>query len=116
MLKTTVEKEHKFFNKFIKIYSKALKFALRYKPIFLILVVVLLVSSTVISISRGSSLMPEMDSTQISVSMTMDNDTKTTDLREMSNTIIDRISEIDDVDTIGAMQNSSSMSLMGWRR
>ena len=113
MLKTTVEKEHKFFNKFIKIYSKALKFALRYKPIFLILVVVLLVSSTVISISRGSSLMPEMDSTQISVSMTMDNDTKTTDLREMSNTIIDRISEIDDVDTIGAMQNSSSMSLMG---
>ena len=116
MLKTTVEKEHKFFNKFIKIYSKALKFALRYKPIFLILVVVLLVSSTVISISRGSSLMPEMDSTQISVSMTMDNDTKTTDLREMSNTIIDRISEIDDVDTIGAMQNSSSMSLMGGRR
>ena len=42
--------------------------------------------------------MPEMDSTQISVSMTMDNDTKITDLREMSNTIIDRISEIDDVD------------------
>lgn len=113
LLKTTVEKEHKFFNKFINIYSKSLKFALRYKPIFLILVVVLLVSSTVISISRGSSLMPEMDSTQISVSMTMDNDTKTTDLREMSNNIIDRISEIEDVDTIGAMQNSSSMSLMG---
>ena len=113
LLKTTVEKEHKFFNRFIRIYSKSLKFALRYKPIFLILVVVLLISSTVISISRGSSLMPEMDSTQISVSMTMDNDTKTTDLREMSNNIIDRISEIDDVDTIGAMQNSSYMSLMG---
>ena len=113
MLKSSIEKEHNLFNWFIDQYSKALKFAIKHKVIFLLSAVILLVSSTIIAISRGSSLLPNMDSTQITVTMQMDKETKTDELREMSNTIIDRISEIEDIETIGAMQSSGTMSLMG---
>ena len=56
--------------------------------------------------------MPEMDSLQISVTMSMDKDTPQSDLREMSNKVIERITEIDDVETVGAMESGTG-SLMG---
>ena len=113
MLKNSIEQEHNLFNKFIDQYIRALKFAIKHKVIFLVSAVILLVSSTIIAISMGSSLLPNMDSTQITVTMQMDKETKTDELREMSNTIIDRISEIEDIETIGAMQSSGTMSLIG---
>lgn len=113
ILKKSVEKEHKLFDKIIEVYSKSLKFALKHKGVFIIIVLVLLVGSSSIAILKGSSLMPEMDSTQISVTMNMESDTKTSELREMSNIVVSRISEIDDVDTVGAMQGSGNMSLLG---
>lgn len=113
ILKKSVEKELKLFNKFIEVYAKSLKFALKHKLIFIITALILLVGSSTIAILKGSSLMPEMDSTQISVTMNMKNDTKVSELREMSNIVVSRISEIDDVDTVGAMQGSGGMSLLG---
>ena len=113
ILKKSVEKEHKIFNKFVVYYEKTLRFSIKHKAVFLILAVVLLIGSTVIAISKGSSLLPTMDSTQITVTMEMDKETKTEELREMSNTVIDKISDIEDIETIGAMQSSGGMSLMG---
>ena len=91
ILKKSVEKEHKIFNKFVVYYEKTLRFSIKHKAVFLILAVVLLIGSTVIAISKGSSLLPTMDSTQITVTMEMDKETKTEELREMSNTVIDKI-------------------------
>lgn len=110
ILKKSVEKEHKIFNKFVVYYEKTLRFSIKHKAVFLILAVVLLIGSTVIAISKGSSLLPTMDSTQITVTMEMDKETKTEELREMSNTVIDKISDIEDIETIGAMQSSGGMS------
>lgn len=109
MLTKTVVKEDKLFNKVIDIYEKALRFAIKHKAIYLILAVVLLVGSTGLALVSGSSLMPTMDGTQISVTMNMGSEATTAEIRNMSNDLIDIISTIDDVETIGAMQSSGSM-------
>ena len=54
ILKKSVEKEHKIFNKFVVYYEKTLRFSIKHKAVFLILAVVLLIGSTVIAISKGS--------------------------------------------------------------
>lgn len=109
MLNNTEEKPHNLFNKFTNAYEKLLEKALNHRAVILIFSAVLLVTSIVLSLAKGTILMPTMDSTQITMSMEMDSDTSDNDLREMSATIIDRVSEIDDVDTIGGMQQGGNM-------
>ena len=93
-------------------YEGLLRKALRYKWGVLGAVAILLVISFIGVMTKGMILMPEMDSLQISVTMSMEKDTSQSDLREMSNKVIERITEIDDVETVGAMESGAG-SLMG---
>lgn len=114
MLNKATEKQDKFFDAFVRIYENILRLALKYKAVILIFVIVLFASSTYLAVSKGTTLMPDMDSTQISISLEMDKDATVDDLREMSNTIMDRISTIEDVETVGALQGTGmSMGLIG---
>ena len=108
MLKKNVEKDHKLFDKFVDMYEKILRIALNHRTIVLVLALILLVTSTSISISKGTILMPETDSNQISVSLKMPEGSNKEDTREMSNIIIDKITEIEDVETVGALEQKST--------
>lgn len=109
MLKKTKEKKHPIFDKIVAGYEFLLEKALRFKVVVILLAVVLLIVSVLGSISKGFEYMPEMDSTQITVSMQMPEGAMFDDTVEMSNTVIDTIKKIDDVDTVGAMMSSGSM-------
>lgn len=113
VLSESKEREHKWFDKFVTQYEKALRFSLKHKAIFIIGTVILLISSAYITFQRGASLIPDMDGTQISITMEMDKDATTNDLREMSNKLIEIITPIEDVETVGAMQASGGISMMG---
>ena len=56
--------------------------------------------------------MPESDSTQISVSLEMPKGSTTKEVRDMSAIVIDRITKLEDVDTVGALQSSGSQGFM----
>lgn len=112
ILKNNIEKEHKLFDKFVNVYEKLLKISLKYRFIVLTGSLVLLVLSAVLTISKGSVLMPESDSTQISVSLEMPKKSTTKEVRDMSAIVIDRITKLEDVDTIGALQSSGSQGFM----
>ena len=112
MLNDTSEKEHKFFDKIVNKYEKLLSRALKHRAIILVSVTILLVVSIFLAMSNGTILIPTMDSTQLSLTLEMDKESNIDDLRAMSNSIIDKISEIDDVKTIGAMENSQG-NMMG---
>ncbi|MDE7277241.1 MAG: efflux RND transporter permease subunit, partial [Lachnospiraceae bacterium] len=60
------QKEGKFFGVLMKFYEKILRLSLRFKPIVLLLVIVLLIVSIKASFAKGTAFMPDMDSTQIS--------------------------------------------------
>lgn len=111
MLTQVDEKEHKLFDKFVDKYEKMLSWSLKHKLPIMIVVVIMLVVSIVASVSRGTTLMPSMDSNQISISIKMPKGSSVDEAREMSNTVMDRILTIEDVDTAGAIQNSGGTML-----
>ena len=106
MLNVNTKKEHKLFDKFVNLYEKLLKVSLKHKFIVLFGSLVLFLGSGFLIISKGTILMPEIDSTQLSVSLEMPKKSTKKDTRDMSETIIDKITEIKDVETVGALQSS----------
>lgn len=115
VLKNTKEKEHKLFDRIQNVYGKIMDKVLHWKPVVLILAVVLLVVSAVGAMSRGTAFMPAMDSTQVTVTLTMPETATLTEVGEMSDELADRLLTISDVTDVGAMAGSSSgtMSMMG---
>lgn len=113
MLNVNTKKEHRLFDKFVNLYEKLLKVSLKHKFIVLVGSLVLLVGSAVLLVSKGTVLMPETDSTQLSVTLEMPKESKKQDARDMSEIIIDRITEIEDVDTVGALQSNGSSFMFG---
>lgn len=114
VLKSEKEKKTGWFEKLTGAYQKGLRWALRHKAVVFIVVIVAFVGSTVLAVSNGASMMPSMDSTQMSMTMTMPEGT--VDLKEtakMSDQIIDKVLEIDDIETVGAMVGGDSMSMLG---
>ncbi|MFQ9976700.1 efflux RND transporter permease subunit [Clostridium cadaveris] len=113
MLIQADEKEHKFFDKFVEKYERILGWSLKHKASIMILVVIMLVVSIAASVSKGTILMPSMDSNQISISIKMPKGSTRDEARAMSDIVMDRILTIEDIDTAGAMQNSGSSTMMG---
>ncbi|MBQ8596229.1 MAG: efflux RND transporter permease subunit [Lachnospiraceae bacterium] len=114
LTKTKDNQDGKFFTWMTNIYEKLLKVSLRFKPVVLLLVVALLVVTAYASYSKGTAFMPEMDSTQITVSLTMPKDTPLTDTAKVSDEIVDILKQIPEVQDVGAMAGSTGMaSLMG---
>lgn len=94
------------------IYGKTIQWVLRFKPVILIAAVVFLVLFAALSIQNGMSMMPEMESTQMTLTLKTE-DKKLEEVTEISNTAIERIQEVEDVDTIGAYTGSgSSMEML----
>ena len=112
LTRTKEQKEGKLFGGLMKVYGKALELALNVKPLVLILVLVFLVLSAVASFSRGIAFMPDMDSTQISMTLTMPKDTPLTDTAEVTDEIVERLMAVEDVVDVGAMASTSSLGML----
>ncbi len=112
LTKTKEKKEGKLFAGFVSAYEKLLQLSLKGKAVVLILVVVLLVGSIVAAISNGTAFMSDMDSTQLTVSVQLDEDASLADTKEVTNAVIEKIMEIEDVENVGAMASTSSMAML----
>ena len=112
LVKAKEQKDGRFFTALMNGYEKVLALALKLKPVVLLLVVVLLVVSAVASYSKGTAFMPEMDSTQMSLSMTLPKDTPLADTAKVTDEIVDRLSQMEEVTDVGAMASTSSMTML----
>ena len=110
--KTKPQKESRFFDGLMNVYGKVLELSLRFKPIVLVLVLALLVGSAAASFSKGIAFMPEMDSTQITMTLTMPKDTPLSKTAEVTDTMIERLMQMDEVVDVGAMASSSSLGML----
>lgn len=94
-------------------YIRALQAVLRHKAVVLLGAVALLALSAVLAISRGFTFMPAMDSTQMSVSVTLDEDATLDETAEVCDEIASRIATLPEVETVGAMQSGGLGSILG---
>ncbi|MGN0307462.1 MAG: efflux RND transporter permease subunit, partial [Lachnospiraceae bacterium] len=102
-----------FFDRLARGYEWVLNKALNLKPLILIGVVLLLVVSAVASVSKGTSFMPQMDSNQLTINVTLPKNTPLTETTETTDEIIRRLETLEDVENIGAMLGSTGMSMVG---
>lgn len=115
-LKNTREIKHPWFDRILDGYEKVLRVALRFKPIVLICVVVFLVASVTLSVSKGFTFMDmNMETEQLTVTVSAKEDEKLTfeELTERADEVVDKISGISGVDSIGAMAGGGGIMLMG---
>ena len=112
LTKTKEQKEDKFFTKVIDGYGKVLEISLRWKPVVLTGVLVLLAVSAAAAVSRGTAFMPDMESTQMTVSVTMPEGTPVEETARTTDDIIERIRTLEDVEDVGAMASTSSLFLL----
>ncbi|MBH1939616.1 efflux RND transporter permease subunit [Mobilitalea sibirica] len=113
LLRNTTEKQNKTFDRIAMLYSKLLKRTLRIKPVVILVTIIMLVLSIVGAISNGTSFMPPMESTQVSISLETEKGTPLDETANISNEVITRIMEIEDVEAVGAMAGGGTRSMLG---
>ncbi len=114
MFKNAKPKETKLFDKFANVYEKSLKIALDHKVIVVIITVVLLVTSIALAGSMGTAFIPEVDGTQMSITIIPPKEVTSNEAKAKANEIIDSLLEnIKDIETIGVVDSSvmGSMSM-----
>ncbi|MCI9336893.1 MAG: MMPL family transporter [Lachnospiraceae bacterium] len=113
LVKTKEQKEGKLFGGLVKGYEKLLGGALRVKPLVFILTLGLLAGSVALAFTNGTAFMSDMDSTQLTVNVTLGEDATLAQTGELTDRVVEAIRSIEDVQNVGAMTSSSGMSMLG---
>jgi len=95
---------------FMRWYGRVIAVCMRFKPVVFIVMAALLGLSFTLSYSRGTEFIPDMTSQQITVTLSQPTDEEKTfaQMSGYSDTLMDRLTEIEEVETVGAMIGSSS--------
>ncbi len=119
MLKKTRKSKEGVIGKVQNVYASMLSVLLHKKAIVLIASFVLLIVFAVLSVSRGTAFMPEMESPQMTLTVAAPEDQTVSEeqLRDVSTEMMEWMKEIDGIETIGAVSGGggvmSSMSGAG---
>lgn len=112
MLRKVKPVKHRMFDKMLGGYEKSILFVLKHRAIALIAAVVLLFGSMFGAVARGFSFMPNMASTELSVTVSLDDSATMDDTIDAAQNLLDTLSEYDEFETVGVM-TGSTISLMG---
>lgn len=109
LLRKTKAKPSAFLDKVQHFYGGFLARALKLKPLVLLLAVALLAGSMYLSLAKGTAFMPEMESTQVGMTVSVDRDQSFEELTKASDEVIDAIEDMEDIESIGAMAGGGGM-------
>ena len=90
-------------------YRRAIEFSLDHKAGVLLLSLVLLVTSAWGAVSRGFTFMPEIDMNNLSLSVTMPEDTTREEAVQLADEVMERVMSVDNVSDAGFMMGSGTM-------
>lgn len=113
LVKTKEQKEGKIFAGLARGYEKLLAVSLKVKPVVLVVVLILLAASVALAFTNGTAFMSDMDSNQLTVSVELADDAALEETAALTDQVVEAILSIEDVQNVGAMTSSSTMSLLG---
>ena len=110
LLRNSKEKESSGDNAFMRVYDKVIRGALRFKPLVFVVMLLLMGASVALALSRGTEFMPEMQSDQVSISLTAPEEEERTfeEMTSYSDELVENLQGIDEIETIGAMVGNGS--------
>lgn len=94
------------------IYGKILGVVLKLKFLVLLLALALFGLSAVLAFKKGTAFMPEMESTQVSMTVTTEKGTSFADTTACADKVIASIEDLEDIESIGAMSGGGGMTSM----
>ena len=109
MLRKEKETKHPFMDKLLSGYEKLADWSLRHKAIVLIAALVLLVATGALSLARGFIFMPAMDMPNLTVSITMPEETDMETAVSLADEVLERMETLDEIETAGAMMSSGGL-------
>ncbi len=112
LLKRVQPRPARILEKIQNIYGKSLGLSLRLKFLVLLVSVVLLAVSMAASLSKGTAFMPEMESTQVSMTVSVEPEQSFQELTEAADQVVASLEDIEDIESIGAMAGGGMMSAM----
>ncbi|MBR4866164.1 MAG: efflux RND transporter permease subunit, partial [Clostridia bacterium] len=92
-------------------YQKALRWSLKHKAIVLIASLVLLAGSAALVLVRGFSFMPTVEMPSVTATLAMPEDVTMEEAVEYADTVLERMEDMDEIDTVGAMMSATSDGL-----
>ena len=110
VLKKRRIKTHRAFGAFQRGYGRVLKSVLKFKLPVLVLAVALLVYSVLHALSMGTAFIPEVDSTQMTATLTVPLESTFEEKVALSDRVLDELLTIEDVETIGVFDSGGAMS------
>ena len=108
VLNKVTEKDSRFIDKLQNVYRKVMTKLLDRKLIVVIVTLALFAGSVIGAMNIGSSLMPSMDSTQMTMTVKMPQGSSMEETASMTDTVMAKVREINDVDSVAAMISSGS--------
>ena len=108
---TSMKKETKFFGWIMNGYEKILAVALKCKILVFLLVIGLLGLSAYAAYQNGTAFMPEMDSTQMTVNVKLEDSATLAETAALTDQVVEMLLAMEDVTDVGAMQSSGSSVL-----
>jgi len=112
VLKNTQDRQGKWFTRFREGYGRFLAWTLKHKAVIILPCVGLLALGLYNIPKMGTAFIPEMDSTQISVTLELPQGSTLDDTKEAANQAVEKIMAVPDVQTIGALAGSGA-EMMG---
>lgn len=109
LLRKTEEKSFGLLEKIQEKYSYLILKVLKHRTWVLLGALALFVVSMILSLSRGTEFFPTMESTQVTMTLTTEKGTPLEETAAKSNEIMEKISDIEDIESIGAMASTSSV-------
>lgn len=109
LLKTTEDKELKIFARIKEAYGNILFKALHKKAFVLLGALALFAASIALAVSRGTEFMPEMESTQVSITLETEEGTSLADTAKEADKLMEMLGEIKDIEDVGALVSASDL-------
>ncbi|MCR5213960.1 MAG: efflux RND transporter permease subunit [Eubacterium sp.] len=115
LLKKTKETEKKEESRFMRGYGKFLMGAMKFKPLVFLIMILLMGASIALAMSRGTEFMPQMQSDQLTVTLSVpEEETRTfEEMTSYSDQLTENLMGISEIETIGSMiGNGSTMGAL----
>ena len=111
VLNKVTQKDSKVINKLQTLYRKVMTRLLDRKIIVVAVTLALFAGSIFGAMNIGSSLMPSMDSTQMTMTIKMPQGSSMEETASMTDTVMKKVKEIKDVDSVAGMISSGSSGI-----
>lgn len=105
----SMERKTSVWGDFLKLkYRSVLRWVLSHRIFVLCFALLLMIFSGVFAITKGTSFLPETDSTEMSLHVTMKEDVSEKALWQTTDHIMDLLLDIEDVESVGAVANTDA--------